>query len=154
MQLAPADARTAFDSGALDAWTIWDPYFAVAETRPGVRTLATARGIAKQNAYFLGNRDFTLANPEIIAAVNEELAKVAQWAEANRDAVAQVLAEATGIDIAAWRRAVQRTDYRVAPLGESVLEEQQRVADRFHKLGLIPSRIAVRDIVWKWEQRA
>jgi len=154
VQLAPADARTAFDSGALDAWTIWDPYFAVAEARPGVRILATARGIAKQNAYFLGNRDFTLANPEIITAVNEELAKVAQWAEVNRDAVAQVLAEATGIDIAAWRRAVQRTDYRVAPLNEGVIEEQQRVADRFHKLGLIPNRIAVRDIVWKWEQRA
>ena len=85
---------------------------------------------------------------------NEELAKVAQWAEVNRDAVAQVLADATGIDIAAWKRAVQRTDYRVAPLNEGVIEEQQRVADRFHKLGLIPNRIAVRDIVWKWEQRA
>ena len=43
---------------------------------------------------------------------------------------------------------------RVAPLGDGVLDEQQRVADRFHKLGLIPNRIAVRDIVWKWEPRA
>lgn len=154
VQLPPADARAAFDSGALDAWTIWDPYFAVAETRPGVRVLATARGIAKQNAFFLGNSDYTRANPEIIAAANEELAKVALWAEAHRDAVAQVLFEATGIELAAWQRAVQRTDYRVAPLGDGVLDEQQRVADRFHKLGLIPNRIAVRDIVWKWEPRA
>ena len=85
--------------------------------------------------------------------MNEELAKVALWAEANRDAVAKVLAEATGIELAAWLRAVQRTDYRVAPLDDRVLDEQQRVADRFHKLGLIPNRIAVRDIVWKWEVR-
>ena len=42
----------------------------------------------------------------------------------------------------------------MAPLGDGVLDEQQRVADRFHKLGLIPNRIAVRDIVWKWEPRA
>lgn len=154
VQLAPADARTAFDSGALDAWTIWDPYFAVAENRPGVRILASAKGIAKQNAFFLGNADFTRANPEIVAAVNEELAKVALWAEAHRDAVAQVLAEATGIDLASWRRAVERTDYRVAPLDDGVIGEQQRVADRFHRLGLIPNRIAVRDIVWKWENRA
>ena len=153
VQLAPADARSAFDSGALDAWTIWDPYFAAAETRAGVRILATARGIAKQNAFFLGNTDYVRANPEIIRAANEELAKVALWAEANRDAVARVLAEATGIDLAAWQRAVQRTDYRVAPLGEGVLEEQQRVADRFHKLGLIPNKVAVRDIVWKWDAR-
>jgi aliphatic sulfonates family ABC transporter substrate-binding protein len=153
VQLAPADARSAFESGALDAWTIWDPYFALAESRAGVRILASARDIAKQNAFFLGNSDYTRAHPEIVAATNEELAKVALWAEANRDAVARVLSEATAIELAAWQRAVQRTDYRMAPLDESVLEEQQRVADRFHKLGLIPSKIAVRDIVWKWEAR-
>ncbi|SJZ83089.1 sulfonate transport system substrate-binding protein [Enhydrobacter aerosaccus] len=153
VQLAPADARTAFENGALDAWTIWDPYFAVAETRPGVRVLATAQGIAKQNAFFLGNSDYTRANPEVISAVNEELAKVATWAEANRDAVARVLVEATGIDLAVWQRSVARTEYRIAPLDEGVIEEQQRVADRFHKLGLIPNKIVVRDIVWKWEPR-
>ena len=154
IQLPPADARTAFESGALDAWTIWDPYFAVAEKRQGVRILASARGIAKQNAFFLGNSDYARANPEIVAAVNEELAKVALWAEANREAVAQVLAEATGIDLASWQRAVQRTDYRVAPLDDRVIGEQQQVADRFHRLGLIPNKIAVRDYVWKWETRA
>lgn len=153
VQLPPADARAAFERGALDAWTIWDPYFALAETRPGVRVLASARGIAKQNAFFLANSDYTRANPEIIAAANEELSKVALWAEANRDAVAQTLFEATGIELAAWQRAVQRTDYRVAPLGDSVLDEQQKVADRFHSLGLIPNKVAVRDIVWKWEVR-
>jgi ABC-type nitrate/sulfonate/bicarbonate transport system substrate-binding protein len=65
-----------------------------------------------------------------------------------------VLVEATGIDLASWKRAVERTDYRVAPLDDSVLGEQQQVADRFHRLGLIPNKIAVRDIVWKWEPRA
>jgi sulfonate transport system substrate-binding protein len=154
VQLPPADARTAFESGAIDAWTIWDPYFAVAEKRPGVRILATARGIAKQNAFFLGNGTYTRTNPEIVAAVNEELARVAAWAEVNRDSVAQVLAEATGIELPAWQRAVQRTDYRVAPLDDRVIGEQQQVADRFHRLGLIPNKIAVRDIVWKWEGRS
>lgn len=154
VQLPPADARAAFERGALDAWTIWDPYFALAENKSGVRILASARGIAKQNAFFLANGDYTRRNPEIVSAVNEELAKVALWAESHRDEVARVLAEATGIELAAWQRAVQRTDYRVAPVTDSVLEEQQRVADRFHKLGLIPNKIAVRDIVWKWEARS
>src|SRR5258707_11835996 len=56
VQLPPADARAAFERGALDAWTIWDPYFAVAEKGPGVRILASAKGIARQNAFFLANR--------------------------------------------------------------------------------------------------
>ena len=75
MQLPPADARAAFERGALDAWTIWDPYFAVAEKAAGVRILASGRGIARQNSFLLANSDYTRRNPEIIAAVNEELAK-------------------------------------------------------------------------------
>ena len=38
--LGPADAGAAFERGAIDAWTIWDPYYALFETRPGVRVLA------------------------------------------------------------------------------------------------------------------
>jgi sulfonate transport system substrate-binding protein len=154
IQLAPADARAAFDRGALDAWTIWDPYFAVAENRPGVRILASAEGIARQNSFFLANADYLERHPDIVAIVNEELAKLALWAEAHRDEVARVSAEATGIDLASWRRAVARTEFRVAPINDGAIDEQQRVADRFHKLGLIPNRIAVRDIVWKWQARS
>jgi len=154
VQLPPADARAAFERGALDAWTIWDPYFAVAEKSPSVRVLASAKGIARQNSFLLANSDYTKRNPEIITAVNEELAKVALWAEAHHDDVAQVLSEATGIDLASWQRAVQRTEYTITPVSEAAIEEQQRVADRFHRLGLIPNKIAVRDIVWKWEARS
>ena len=49
---------------------------------------------------------------------------------------------------------MQRTEFRIAPINDAAVAEQQRVADRFHKLGLIPNKIAVRDIVWKWEARA
>jgi sulfonate transport system substrate-binding protein len=33
--LAPADAAAAFEHGSIDAWVIWDPYYALYETRPG-----------------------------------------------------------------------------------------------------------------------
>jgi sulfonate transport system substrate-binding protein len=37
---------------------------------------------------------------------------------------------------------------------DEIAARQQIIADRFHKLGLIPKPIAVRDIVWKWKQSA
>ncbi len=53
--LAPADAAAAFARGSIDAWTIWDPYFAIAESRRrGARPGAAPTDIAKQNNYFLG----------------------------------------------------------------------------------------------------
>ena len=152
--LPPADARAAFERGSVDAWTIWDPFFALAETRPGVRILSLAQGIVAQNSFFLANRDFTGRHPEIVTAINEELAKVATWAETHRADVAGVLSAATGIDVESWKRAVDRTEFVISPLNERVIEEQQRVADRFHRLGLIPNRISVRDIVWTWKPSA
>ena len=44
IHLAPADAAAAFERGSVDAWTIWDPYYALYETRPGVRVLAEFDG--------------------------------------------------------------------------------------------------------------
>src|SRR5580698_2311834 len=47
--LGPADAGAAFSQGAIDAWSIWDPYYALFETRPGVRVLAKWTEITEQN---------------------------------------------------------------------------------------------------------
>eukprot|EP01041_Mallomonas_annulata_P014479 gene14479-30824_t len=42
--LPPADARAAFEKGAVDAWVIWDPFLAAVELQTGARVLADARG--------------------------------------------------------------------------------------------------------------
>ena len=42
--LPPADARAAFEKGAVDAWVIWDPFLAAAEAATGARTLADGQG--------------------------------------------------------------------------------------------------------------
>jgi sulfonate transport system substrate-binding protein len=36
--LPPADARAAFEKGAVDAWVIWDPFLAAAEAATGARS--------------------------------------------------------------------------------------------------------------------
>ena len=39
--LPPSDARAAFERGAVDAWVIWDPFFAAAEHQISARVIAT-----------------------------------------------------------------------------------------------------------------
>ena len=58
--------------------------------------------------------------------------------------------EATGVDIEAIRRFVDRSNYQVVPVDDEIIRSQQAVADRFAKLGLIPKPVKVSDIVWKW----
>ena len=150
LYLQPADAAAAFARGAIDAWSIWDPYFAIAEAQPGTRVLADGKDIVRQNSYFLANREFTTKYPSIVAAINEELAKVALWALAHRDEASRAFAEATGIDLEIMARVVARSEFSVTPVTDAIVAEQQSVADRFHRLALIPAPIAVRDIVWVW----
>ena len=48
--------------------------------------------------------------------------------------------------------AANRTSFLIGPVTDEIVTTQQAVADRFHKLGLIPKPIAVRDIVWRHTQ--
>src|SRR6201999_1558246 len=56
--LAPPDAGPAFANGGIDAWAIWDPYFAIGETKQNGRILVNAYEITKTNSFYIANRDF------------------------------------------------------------------------------------------------
>ena len=56
--LQPPEARAAFQSGAVDAWAVWDPYFSAAELQLNARTLATGKGLT-------GFREFYFARKSI-----------------------------------------------------------------------------------------
>lgn len=148
--LAPADAAAAFAQGSLDAWTIWDPYLALAERDRGARILAFAKDVHTTNSFVLANRGFTVRHPEVVEKLNQIFAQETEWANQHRAEVAQTLHEATGAELDAVRRTVDRTRFQVVPIGEEAIVNQQAIADRFYKLGLIPRPIAVRDIIWKW----
>jgi sulfonate transport system substrate-binding protein len=148
--LAPADATAAFVKGSVDAWSIWDPYLALAELKENARVLALDKDVHKPNAYYIANTDFVEKYPSLVAKLNTAFASEGVWAESHHEEVAKAQAEATGVDIEAVRRFVNRSSYRVVPLDAEVVKTQQAVADRFAKLGLIPKPVNVSDIVWKW----
>lgn len=148
--LAPADAAAAFQRGAVDAWSIWDPYFALAEAGPrAARPLPIKAEVAAQASFFLANRTYAETYPQVVAAVNEEIGKAVAWADTHRDEVAKLYAEASGVPYEAQKRTVERSDFGLSPLTDAIVERQQAVADRFHRVGLIPKPIVVRDIVWR-----
>ncbi|RAI57722.1 aliphatic sulfonate ABC transporter substrate-binding protein [Roseicella frigidaeris] len=149
VELPPADAGAAFARGNIDAWSIWDPFFALAEIQRQARVLAAGEDVEPQSSYFLAHRGFTEAHPRLVAQVVAVLAEIGAWSAAHRAEVAQLGAEATGLPIEAMRRAAQRTAFEVVPLSDAIVAQQQRVADRFHRLKLIPRAVTVRDIVWQ-----
>jgi aliphatic sulfonates family ABC transporter substrate-binding protein len=152
--LAPADAAAAFARGAIDAWSIWDPFFAIAEIRQKARPLPIDPKVAAQNSFFLANSNFTAAHGDVVAAINEEIGKATKWVTSHLDETAELFAQASGVELEAQKRAVARAEFTFGPLDDKVIAQQQAVADRFFSLGLIPQRVAVRDIVWNGKPNA
>src|SRR5690606_7905242 len=97
--LTPADAAAAFARGSVDAWTIWDPYFAIAELRQKARVLATDGDVKPSHSFYLANRDFANRHPNVVQAVIEEIGKLTEWSAANRDQLAALISQVTGVDL-------------------------------------------------------
>lgn len=148
--LSPADAAAAFAADAIVAWAVWDPFFAIAETKYQPTILARSSEVLKVNTYFLANRDFAADadNAAVITATVAALGEAAAWADANRDKVAATVAEATGVPIEAQTLAVSRAKFGIYPITPEIIAGQQATADRFFALGLIPNAVNISDAIW------
>jgi sulfonate transport system substrate-binding protein len=146
--LSPADAGAAFARGAIDAWSIWDPFFAVAQERHKARVLTTSKDVLNVNTYVLANKGYAARNPAALDAVLAGFGDSAAWSDANRGEVARTLAEVTGVELKAQTVAAGRSEFGVFPITDDIIASQQATADRFHRLGLIPRAITIRDAVW------
>ncbi|MVT70035.1 aliphatic sulfonate ABC transporter substrate-binding protein [Bradyrhizobium pachyrhizi] len=147
--LTPPDAGPAFANGGIDAWAIWDPYFAIAETKQNGRILVKTRDITKTNSFYIANRDFARNRGAILQQIVDVTTSSATWAQAHPDEVAKSLAAVTGVPLDIQTIAAKRAGFSVGPVTDDIIATQQGVADRFFKLGLIPKQIAIRDIVWR-----
>jgi sulfonate transport system substrate-binding protein len=145
--LAPADARAAFSSGAIDAWVIWDPFQASAEQTLGAKVLVDALGLAPNYQFYLGERGFVADNPEVTAALIASIQEIGRWISANIDQAAAELSPSTGIPADALALAISRQSFGVRPLDQQVIDDQQAVADTFEQLGLLPEPIRIDDAV-------
>ncbi len=147
--LQPPDAAASFRSGAVDAWSIWDPFFAIAQTDPATRVLTTAEGIAPTNSFFLAGRAYADKEADTVLALLATINEAAAWARANPEPLAEVLSRVTGVPLPAQRVSAARGVYAVQPVDDRIVAQQQDIADTFARLHIIPSRIDVRAAVWQ-----
>jgi ABC-type nitrate/sulfonate/bicarbonate transport system substrate-binding protein len=146
--LAPPDAAAAFRQGAVDAWSIWDPFYAIAEADPETVVLTSALSVAPSNSFLLAGRGYAHANQATLAAVIAEVTKLTSWVATNQDVLAKTLSEVTGIPEPIQRVAAARGNYNTGLMTDAVAAQQQAIADTFFDLRLIPRPIRVADAVW------
>jgi sulfonate transport system substrate-binding protein len=144
------DSTTAFEGGNVDALPIGDPYLASKELNDTVRVLVRGSDVAPQRAFYIATQNFTKNHPDLIKVILEEQRKVEEWAKANPNEVAKVLAEQTKYKPEAWEFALKRRPYfGVFDIKDEFVSEQQQVVDLFYTQKLIPKTFQVKDAIWK-----
>ena len=139
--LAPADARAAFEKGAVDAWIIWDPFLAAAQKTLDARLLADATGVVNNRQYYFTSRDFATKNTDVLRIAIEEVNAIDTWAAKNKTAAAAELSAVLGLDKAITELYLNRAQFGTAPVTREILAEQQAIADTFFDLKLIPKKL-------------
>lgn len=147
--LAPADARAAFEKGAVDAWVIWDPFQAAAEVATQARTLADGTDIVSNYQFYFSSQKFLGTDPKIVDLVLAQLSEVDDWAKGDIKAVAEQLSPSVGLPVPVLELALKRQSYGIKPINDKVIAEQQQVADTFFALGLLPKAIKISDVARK-----
>jgi sulfonate transport system substrate-binding protein len=144
--LAPSDALAAFTRGSVDAWVIWDPYEASAEASTGARILTDGTGLVSNYQFYFSSRKFITEHAKAVDVVLEALNQADDWTKNNIEAVAEQLSPSVGLPAAVLAVSLKRESYGILPISNEVIASQQRIADTFHALGLLPKPVTVSDL--------
>ncbi len=139
--LAPADARAAFEKGAVDAWIIWDPFLAAAKKTLNAELLADGTGVVNNRAYYFTSRDFATRNTDVLKIAIRQINDIDTWASKNKAAAAKELSAVLGLDIGITELYLARAAYGTTAVNSAILDEQQKIADTFFELKLIPKKL-------------
>ncbi|WFS18438.1 sulfonate ABC transporter substrate-binding protein [Pseudomonas sp. 905_Psudmo1] len=146
--LPPADARAAFERGSVDAWVIWDPFQSAAEKQLQARTLRDGTGLVDNHQFYLATRTYAEQHPQVVGALVEEIRGVGEWVKGNLDEATSQVAPLIGLSPEITRQAVERQGYGAQFITPDVVEAQQKIADTFTELKLIPKQLTIKDVIW------
>lgn len=142
--LSPADAKAAFDNGTVDAWAIWPPYISVA-LKEGARTIIDARDYELPVSFDVAHTASITPKAALMRDFLQREAKALDWARANPEAFATVLAKETGLPLDIARASFDRNNRISVPIDASIVEHERVIAKRFETAGLIQAKHPIRD---------
>jgi sulfonate transport system substrate-binding protein len=150
--LGPAEARAAFEAGAIDAWVVWDPYLAASEKAYKTRVLADRSGLLPAYGFYVAARRLVQQSPDVVATVLGQFAQAGQWANTHQKEMIALMAPQVGVSsevIATW---LGRATSGTMPVTPAIAASQQQVADLLYREKLIPRPVTIAGHVWEWKR--
>ena len=144
LDLTEPESRQALLAGDIDAWVSGG---ALRDASGEFRAIANTGDLVANPSVFFARRDFAERNPDVIAIVAGALDDTDRWIATHPAAAAAVLFRVSGgvLNACEWETHIGQRPWGLKPIDDGFLADQQRVADLFHRFGLLPRQIAIRD---------
>ena len=124
----------------VDGWVTYDPAAASAEIAGVGRAIATGADFEFLNPVFIyTTKKYLAENREAVEATLEVYGEAIEWINANADAAAQVVSEATGLKKEIAAQSLSHRNYALAPVEGEVVDFMEKVADINVDLGVSQS---------------
>lgn len=136
--LQPSDSKSAFESGQVDAWAVWDPYTAIAEVG-GAVPLITAEGVSNGYGFGVASDEALADTPraEAIDDLLERIERAYQWTKDNPEEWEKIFAQETGTDAEAAKINTRSTRLQI-PLDQTVIDSQNDLIGAFKRADVLP----------------
>lgn len=145
--LLPADAKAAYSSGSVDAWSTWEPYVAQEEVTAGARRVANGVGITPGLGFQATRDDAIKSRRAELADFVRRLAAARKWANANPAGYARTWSALMNIPEPVAELWFRRAQTRVVAVDDSVAVDEQKNIDLYTRARLVRSRIKAEDVL-------
>lgn len=147
--LLPSDAKVAYSSGSIDAWSTWEPYTSQEEVLFGARRIVTGEGLTPGLSFLVSRPEPIRDKRAQLEDFVRRLTQARAWSQASANVAnyAETWGKLMGIPKQVPLQWFQRAKIRIAPIDDSVVADEQSTIDLYYRAGLIKTKLDARDMV-------
>ncbi|MFD7521130.1 aliphatic sulfonate ABC transporter substrate-binding protein [Paenibacillus chitinolyticus] len=148
VQLQPDEARPAFQTGAVDAWAVWEPFITSEVVTGGASVLADGKQLDLLGPGFIVARsEFTREHPELTVLFLKTYEEARLWLTEHQEEAVGILAKAKKLDPEIVRKVLSNLEPLNAVITPEFVEAQQSTADFMLSQDAIKQKIDVTKVV-------
>ncbi|MEK4423889.1 aliphatic sulfonate ABC transporter substrate-binding protein [Solibacillus sp. FSL K6-1523] len=144
-----AQGRALFETGQIDALASYDPFFASAEIETDSNTLVNGDIDNYPNrTFYFATTNFADKHPDIVQFILEKINESDEWANDNNEKLIDIMSKALGINEEVIRKQINRRTFGASEITKDIISAQQKQAEKYFEIGLIPVEVNVQGKVW------
>ncbi|WLV23919.1 aliphatic sulfonate ABC transporter substrate-binding protein [Aciduricibacillus chroicocephali] len=148
IQLQPDEALPAFESGKVDAWSIWEPFLSLESIENDAVILANGETLGSFSPSFTLARDgFIKDHPQYVEKFLRVYDEAVRYQLENEEEAIDIYAKMKGLDKKVIKNVLDNTKPLNEPITDRIIKAQQETADLQLELKAIGKKIDVSEVV-------